>query len=777
MPTEQEGVRVAVLGSGVGVVDVEEPHSYGAQDAPMESPTDDPIETTTNSVTLTSHMTPPQPEGQEPGENAAVVPKNCGNVIDYTNSNPPQEVIELLSLGRQFNLPYQRNNLPIAGIIVDIESILQDTDLAEEEKHTIRGEIVSEITHFRKMFARNSAKSPFIKRFHHATKVAKEFFRAHPDVVVLDTDKTKRVALYPRDLYIANVKSLLNDPHTYVKTNKAGSVNPTSTIESKINQHAKRLYDNKLIDLSTKMRLTTYVATPPKFYCVVKDHKNHGFRPICPTFSSPTYQMSKFLITPLKILTSRYNFTVRDSFEFVDKVREVLIPPDYSMVSFDIKSMFTNIPVNRALTIIEENWSTIETGTSLPRDVYMEILKFCVENAYFQFDGNFYRQISGLPMGDCLSPILAEIVVNDLLNCTLRSNPQLEVLFRCVYVDDSFWIVRREHVQPLLQALNNYHERVQFTLEVENNSCLRFLDVMVHREGQNITTNWSRKTIVSDRLLSFRSFAPKGHKLNVVNNMFTRMYRLSSPQFYRSNFHKIRKLLLKNNYPDSLIRSIDRKVGSQLMPDTSPGVSRSSQLDSETHPHMDDTPSSNEHHRPTPLPAQLQGRATNKTFQSMTYVPGLTPKIAGILQSKVPEGTVITSTSKNKIQNILPSVKEPTPPNERSSVVYRLGCKGCEAKYIGATVQKTKKRFSKHRSDVRNGILATALSRHTLSSTGNHEFDFEDFDIIGTEKVRKKLMLLEAALIKQERNRINIQEEFAAIDNCYNNLLLNLNNH
>ncbi|CAA9995733.1 unnamed protein product, partial [Nesidiocoris tenuis] len=213
--------------------------------------------------------------------------------------------------------------------------------------------------------------------------------------------------------------------------------------------------------------------------------------------------------------------------------------------------------------------------------------------------------------------------------------------------------------------------------------------------------------------------------------------------------------------------SIDRKVGSQLMPDTSPGVSRSSQLDSETHPHVDDTPSSNEHHRPTPLPAQLQGRATNKTFQSMTYVPGLTPKIAGILQSKVPEGTVITSTMS----------RSPPPPNERSSVVYRLGCKGCEAKYIGATVQKTEKRFSKHRSDVRNGILATALSRHTLSSTGNHEFDFEDFDIIGTEKVRKKLMLLEAALIKQERNRINIQEEFAAIDNCYNNLLLNLNNH
>ncbi|BES99565.1 ankyrin 2,3 unc44 [Nesidiocoris tenuis] len=492
--------------------------------------------------------------------------------------------------------------------------------------------------------------------------------------------------------------------------------------------------------------------------------------------------MSKFLITPLKILTSRYNFTVRDSFEFVDKVREVHIPPDYSMVSFDIKSMFTNIPVNRALTIIEENWSTIETGTNLPRNVYMDILKFCVENAYFQFDGSFYRQISGLPMGDCLSPILAEIVVNDLLNHTLSNNPQLEVLFRCVYVDDSFWIVRREHVQLLLQELNKYHERVQFTLEVENNGCLRFLDVMVHREGQNITTNWSRKTIVSDRLLSFRSFAPKGHKLNVVNNMFTRMYRLSSPKFYRSNFHKIRKLLLKNHYPDSLIRSMDRKVGTQMTPDTSPSsippaVTPSPRPDSETHPHMDDTPSPNEPHRTTPPHSQLPERATSKTFQTMTYIPGLTPKIASILQSKVPEGTVITSTSKNKIHNMLPSVKESTPPSERSSVVYRLGCKGCDAKYIGATVQKTKKRFSKHRSDVRNGLLATALSRHTLSSSSNHEFDFEDFDIIGTEKVRKKLMLLEAALIKQEKNRINIQEEFAAIDNCYNNLLLNLNNH
>ena len=39
-------------------------------------------------------------------------------------------------------------------------------------------------------------------------------------------------------------------------------------------------------------------------------------------------------------------------------------------------------------------------------------------------------------------------------------------------------------------VFNNYDNNLSFTHEVENNGCLNFLDVSVHRDENNILTNW-----------------------------------------------------------------------------------------------------------------------------------------------------------------------------------------------------------------------------------------------------------------------------------------------
>ena len=77
------------------------------------------------------------------------------------------------------------------------------------------------------------------------------------------------------------------------------------------------------------------------------------------------------------------------------------------MVSFDVFSLFAQVPVEEALTIIE-------TKYKLPEHI-VELLKHCLSNTFsFTYEGQRYKQVQGAPMGSFLSPALANRFMEDL---------------------------------------------------------------------------------------------------------------------------------------------------------------------------------------------------------------------------------------------------------------------------------------------------------------------------------------------------------------------------
>ena len=97
-------------------------------------------------------------------------------------------------------------------------------------------------------------------------------------------------------------------------------------------------------------------------------------RPIVSFCGSPTYQLSKYLTTVLKPLTDESRHKLQSTENFIDAIKTVQIPDDYKLVSFDVKSLFTNIPLQLALDCTETaiNNSTIELP--LPKDDLMDLL-------------------------------------------------------------------------------------------------------------------------------------------------------------------------------------------------------------------------------------------------------------------------------------------------------------------------------------------------------------------------------------------------------------------
>ena len=71
--------------------------------------------------------------------------------------------------------------------------------------------------------------------------------------------------------------------------------------------------------------------------------------------------MYKFIAVLLTPLVGAYGFTVKNSYEFVEQLKYLTINHDECMVSFDVISLFTKIPIDVAKTVVLERLKKDDT--------------------------------------------------------------------------------------------------------------------------------------------------------------------------------------------------------------------------------------------------------------------------------------------------------------------------------------------------------------------------------------------------------------------------------
>ena len=113
------------------------------------------------------------------------------------------------------------------------------------------------------------------------------------------------------------------------------------------------------------------------------------FRPILSDIGTNTYKIAKFFVLLLALLTSN-EYTIKDSFSF----SEELLTFDYNLVmgSFDIESIFTNIPLKETIEIcVDIFFSNTTNIDGIPKDYFHELLSICMSESLVLFDGEFYK--------------------------------------------------------------------------------------------------------------------------------------------------------------------------------------------------------------------------------------------------------------------------------------------------------------------------------------------------------------------------------------------------
>ena len=201
------------------------------------------------------------------------------------------------------------------------------------------------------------------------------------------------------------------------------------------------------------------------------------------------------------------------------------------MASFDIKSLFTNMPLTETLNLCVQNLYRNQTHVgNLTQSSFYSLLKITMFESFFIFDGKFYEQCDGVAMGSPLGPTLANVFMCHFENIWLENCPAhfKPIVYRR-FVDDTFLLFRtKDHVEKFKNYLSKQHKNIKFTSEIEENGSLLFLDITITREIKKFVTSVYRKLTISGVFTNFESFIPKLGKRGLIETLLYRSFRLCS---------------------------------------------------------------------------------------------------------------------------------------------------------------------------------------------------------------------------------------------------------
>ena len=343
---------------------------------------------------------------------------------------------ETTVLARGLNFAVTPDRLPVNDIIVQTEKACGL--IQEGERDKLRAEVCGAL------ISAHLPKSNISKE----ERAALRNIGKDKSVMVLPSDKGKATVVMDKEEYEKKVKDMISDERTYLKLDN----DPTLKYWKKLVSILDQLRAEKKITTKQYQHLnpTSENQNIPRMYCTPKIHKTgNPLRPIVDYTGSIGYNISRALADLLAPLVGKTKYHVQNSKQLAGEMKAVKLEDDM-FVSHDVVSLFTNTPIPQSIEIISNKLKkdkTLKKRILLTPEDIVELLEFVLTTTYFMFRGQVYQEKFGTAMGSPVSPIVANLFMEDLEQRAMESaSAELRPTFWKRYVDDMLEVIKRGKV-------------------------------------------------------------------------------------------------------------------------------------------------------------------------------------------------------------------------------------------------------------------------------------------------------------------------------------------
>ena len=129
------------------------------------------------------------------------------------------------------------------------------------------------------------------------------------------------------------------------------------------------------------------------------------------------------------------DYSCRDTFSFVSQIENANLSGKF-LVFYDVTSHFTNIPLQETIDIAINLIFNYNANLNITKREIKKLFLFATSQTHFLFNGKFYNQIDGVPMGSPLAPVLANIFMGFYESKWLNEYNLNKPKFCLRYIDD-----------------------------------------------------------------------------------------------------------------------------------------------------------------------------------------------------------------------------------------------------------------------------------------------------------------------------------------------------
>ena len=320
---------------------------------------------------------------------------------------------------------------------------------------------------------------------------------------------------------------------------------------------------------------------------------------------------------------------------------------------------------------------------------------FCFENTYFLFQGKYYEQVHGAAMGSPISPLIANLFVEEFDVKALSTSPNPPCLW-LRFVDDTLVIDKAEHSTQLLHHINSQDPNIKFTVEQPGtDGSIPFLDTKVTpRPNNTIHTTIYRKPTHTDQYLHWNS----NHFISAKNSVYSTLAHRakvvsSTPADLTKELDHLRKALQACLFPNWDLNRIQHQF--EL---------KHNQEDIQTEGQQ-----SNHNNR---------DNTNNKQHKNISMV---VPYIHGLVEifkrTCNKQGFQVNFKGTNIIKQLLMAPKHRDSKLHKTEVVYKYKCPQiyCTEEYIGVSGRTFGDRYKEHLKAPSPIHLHTTITEHPVS--------------------------------------------------------------